>query len=85
MLPRAAFAQDATPQAYVGEKITSPTREEWTKAFEESVTLVAPEGPGGIFIDSAVADGPQSVILNQVTYGIAVRMAVMSIVAGASA
>ena len=28
------------------------------------------------------ADGPQSVILNQVTFGIAVRMAVMGIVAG---
>nr|MBP8184602.1 aspartate carbamoyltransferase catalytic subunit [Pseudomonas sp.] len=26
----------------------------------------------------AVADGPQSVILNQVTYGIAIRMAVLS-------
>jgi aspartate carbamoyltransferase catalytic subunit len=25
-----------------------------------------------------VADGPQSVILNQVTYGIAIRMAVLS-------
>jgi len=36
----------------------------------------------GVEIDSAVADGPQSVILNQVTFGIAVRMAVMSIVAG---
>ena len=36
----------------------------------------------GVEIDSVVADGPQSVILNQVTFGIAVRMAVMSIVAG---
>jgi aspartate carbamoyltransferase catalytic subunit len=36
----------------------------------------------GVEIDSAVADGPHSVILPQVTYGIAVRMAVMSIVAG---
>ena len=33
-------------------------------------------------IDSAVVDGKQSVILPQVTFGIAVRMAVMSIVAG---
>ena len=33
----------------------------------------------GIEIDSAVADGAQSVILSQVTFGIAVRMAVMSI------
>ena len=36
----------------------------------------------GVEIDSAVVDGPQSVILSQVTFGIAVRMAVMSIVAG---
>jgi aspartate carbamoyltransferase catalytic subunit len=33
-------------------------------------------------IASEVADGPQAVILKQVTFGIAVRMAVMSIVAG---
>jgi aspartate carbamoyltransferase catalytic subunit len=36
----------------------------------------------GVEIDSAVADGTHSVILPQVTFGIAVRMAVMSIVAG---
>jgi aspartate carbamoyltransferase catalytic subunit len=36
----------------------------------------------GVEIDSAVADGPQSVILPQVTFGIAVRMAVMSILGG---
>jgi aspartate carbamoyltransferase catalytic subunit len=36
----------------------------------------------GVEIDSAVVDGLQSVILPQVTFGIAVRMAVMSIVAG---
>lgn len=36
----------------------------------------------GIEIDSSVADGRQSVILPQVTFGIAVRMAVMSILAG---
>ena len=35
----------------------------------------------GVEIDSAIADGKQSVILNQVTFGIAIRMAVMSIVA----
>ncbi|MDE2298683.1 MAG: aspartate carbamoyltransferase catalytic subunit, partial [Burkholderiales bacterium] len=39
----------------------------------------------GVEIDSAVADGTQSVILPQVTFGIAVRMAVMSIIAGNSA
>ncbi|MDD5389334.1 MAG: aspartate carbamoyltransferase catalytic subunit [Gallionellaceae bacterium] len=36
----------------------------------------------GVEIDSEVADGPQAVILAQVTFGIAVRMAVMSILAG---
>ncbi len=37
----------------------------------------------GVEIDSAVADGPHAVILPQVTFGIAVRMAVMSMLAGA--
>lgn len=39
----------------------------------------------GVEIDSAVADGKRSVILPQVTYGIAVRMAVMSLLAGGGA
>jgi len=39
----------------------------------------------GIEIASEVADGPRSVILNQVSYGIALRMAVMSIALGAHA
>ena len=37
----------------------------------------------GIEIDSSVADGRQSVILPQVTFGIAVRMAVMSMLGSA--
>ncbi|MEC7728877.1 MAG: aspartate carbamoyltransferase catalytic subunit, partial [Pseudomonadota bacterium] len=36
----------------------------------------------GVEIESAVADGPQSVILNQVTNGIANPMAVMSMALG---
>ena len=36
----------------------------------------------GVEIDSSGADGPHSVILPQVRFGIAVRMAVMSILAG---
>jgi len=56
-------------------------------AFAKPDVLVMHPGPmnRGVEIESAVADGPHSVILNQVTFGIAVRMAVMSIVAGASA
>jgi len=36
----------------------------------------------GVEIDSKVADGPHSVILPQVSFGIAVRMAVMALLAG---
>ena len=57
---------------------------------EEKLALAHPEAivmhPGpinrGVEIDSSVADGRQSVILPQVTFGIAVRMAVMSTLAG---
>ena len=34
----------------------------------------------GIEIDSEVADGPNSVILDQVTVGISIRMAIMSLI-----
>ncbi|HEY7804846.1 MAG TPA: aspartate carbamoyltransferase catalytic subunit [Orrella sp.] len=72
-----------------------PSSQEYFKHYgltAEKLALAKPDAivmhPGpmnrGVEIDSAVADGPQSVILNQVTFGIAVRMAVMSIVAGAS-
>jgi aspartate carbamoyltransferase catalytic subunit len=37
----------------------------------------------GVEISPEVADGPRSVILDQVTYGVAVRMAVLYLVAGA--
>jgi aspartate carbamoyltransferase catalytic subunit len=38
----------------------------------------------GVEIDSDVADGPHSVILQQVTNGVAVRMAVLYLLAGGS-
>jgi len=38
----------------------------------------------GAEIESSVADGVQSTILNQAIFGIAVRMAVMGIVTGAT-
>jgi len=46
--------------------------------------LVMHPGPmnRGVEIDSRVADGPQSVILEQVTNGVAVRMAVLYLLAG---
>lgn len=53
-------------------------------AFAKPDAIVLHPGPmnRGVEIDSSVADGSQSVILPQVTFGIAVRMAVMSALAG---
>ena len=70
-----------------------PSAGEFFKTYgltQEKLALAKPDAivmhPGpinrGVEIDSAVADGTQSVILPQVTFGIAVRMAVMSIIAG---
>jgi aspartate carbamoyltransferase catalytic subunit len=52
--------------------------------FARPDAIVMHPGPmnRGVEIDSAVADGPHAVILPQVTFGIAVRMAVMSMLAG---
>src|SRR6187549_3830136 len=73
-----------------------PSAGEYFKTFgltPERLTLAKADAivmhPGpinrGVEIDSAVVDGTQSVILPQVTFGIAVRMAVMSIISGNSA
>ncbi|MDH4273575.1 MAG: aspartate carbamoyltransferase catalytic subunit [Gammaproteobacteria bacterium] len=56
-------------------------------AYAKPNAIVMHPGPinRGVEIDSAVADGPQSVILEQVTNGIAVRMAVMALTMGSYA
>jgi aspartate carbamoyltransferase catalytic subunit len=70
-----------------------PSEQEYFQTYgltEEKLKLAKPDAivmhPGpinrGVEISSEVADGPQSVILEQVTNGIAVRMAVMSMVLG---
>jgi aspartate carbamoyltransferase catalytic subunit len=70
-----------------------PSAQEYFKSYgltPERLALAKPDAivmhPGpmnrGVEIDSAVADGAQAVILPQVTFGIAVRMAVMSMLAG---
>jgi aspartate carbamoyltransferase catalytic subunit len=58
------------------------TQEKLSLAKQDAIVLHPGPMNRGIEIDSAVADGKQSVILPQVTFGIAVRMAVMSILAG---
>lgn len=70
-----------------------PSAQEYFKFYgltQQKLALAKPDAivmhPGpmnrGVEIDSEVADGKQSVILPQVTYGIAVRMAVMALLAG---
>jgi aspartate carbamoyltransferase catalytic subunit len=70
-----------------------PSAQEFYKFYgltEDKLAVARPDAivlhPGpmnrGVEIDSSVADGKQSVILPQVTFGIAIRMAVMSIMAG---
>ena len=70
-----------------------PSAQEFYKYYgltADKLALAKPDAivlhPGpmnrGVEIDSSVADGRQSVILPQVTFGIAIRMAVMSIMAG---
>ena len=70
-----------------------PSTGEYAKVFginSETMKYVKPDAlimhPGpvnrGVELDSAIADGPQSVILEQVTNGLAVRMAVLFLVAG---
>jgi aspartate carbamoyltransferase catalytic subunit len=55
-----------------------------TLRYIKKDALIMHPGPinRGVEIDSEVADGPQSVILEQVTNGLAVRMAVLFLVAG---
>ncbi|MEE9331055.1 MAG: aspartate carbamoyltransferase catalytic subunit [Methylophilaceae bacterium] len=73
-----------------------PSAQEYFKTYgltPEKLSVAKPDAivmhPGpmnrGVEIDSRVADGKQAVILPQVTYGIAVRMAVMAILAGGTA
>ncbi len=71
-----------------------PSAQEYFKSYGltmDKLALAKPDAivmhPGpmnrGVEIESTVADGSQAVILPQVTFGIAVRMAVMTMLAGA--
>ena len=65
-----------TPQEYY--KIWGLTADKLTLAKPDAIVMHPGPMDRGVEIDSAVADGTQAVILPQVTFGIAVRMAVMS-------
>ncbi len=55
------------------------TRERLAQAKQDVIVMHPGPINRGVEIDSKVADGPHSVILQQVTHGISVRMAVMSL------
>jgi aspartate carbamoyltransferase catalytic subunit len=59
------------------------TNERLKLAREDAIVMHPGPANRGVEIASDVADGPQSVILEQVSNGIAVRMAIMSMVMGA--
>ena len=60
------------------------TEEKLALAAKDAIVLHPGPMNRGVEIDSAVADGANAVILPQVTFGIAVRMAVMSMLAAGS-
>jgi len=63
-------------------RVFGVTRERLERARSEILVLHPGPMNRGVEIDSDVADGPQSVILQQVTNGVAVRMAVLYLLAG---
>jgi aspartate carbamoyltransferase catalytic subunit len=65
-------------------RVFGVTTERLAKAPKDLVILHPGPMNRGVEIDSDVADGPYSVILPQVTNGIAVRMAVLYLLAGGS-
>jgi len=70
------------PSSREYNRVFGVTRERLERAPRD--ILIMHPGPmnRGVEIDSDVADGPHSVILNQVTNGIAVRMAVLYLLSG---
>jgi aspartate carbamoyltransferase catalytic subunit len=65
-------------------RVFGVTRERLDRAKRDIIIMHPGPMNRGVEIDSDVADGPHSVILNQVTNGVAVRMAVLYLLAGNS-
>ncbi|MBI4694263.1 MAG: aspartate carbamoyltransferase catalytic subunit [Gammaproteobacteria bacterium] len=73
------------PSAHEYFRVYGLTEKRLKLAAKDAIVMHPGPINRGVEIDSAVADGLQSVILQQVTNGIAVRMAVMSMVMGTQA
>jgi aspartate carbamoyltransferase catalytic subunit len=65
-------------------RVFGVTRERLERAPRDVIIMHPGPMNRGVEIDSDVADGPHSVILDQVTNGVAVRMAVLYLLAGNS-
>ena len=63
-------------------RVFGVTRERLERAPRDLIVMHPGPMNRGVEIDSDVADGPHSVILDQVTNGVAVRMAVLYLLAG---
>jgi len=70
------------PSAGEFNKTYGLTPEKLAQANKDAIVMHPGPMNRGVEIDSTVADGGHSVIMPQVTFGIAVRMAVMAILAG---
>ncbi len=70
------------PSAHEFFKNYGLTAEKLGRAKPDAIVMHPGPMNRGVEIDTPVADGTQSVILPQVTFGIAVRMAVMTLLAG---
>jgi aspartate carbamoyltransferase catalytic subunit len=70
------------PSSREYNRVFGVTRERLDRAKRDILILHPGPMNRGVEIDSDVADGPHSVILDQVTNGVAVRMAVLYLLAG---
>ena len=70
------------PSSREYNRVFGITRERLDRAKREILILHPGPMNRGVEIDSDVADGPHSLILDQVTNGVAVRMAVLYLLAG---
>jgi aspartate carbamoyltransferase catalytic subunit len=70
------------PSSREYNRVFGVSRERLDRAKREILVLHPGPMNRGVEIDSDVADGPHSVILHQVTNGVAIRMAVLYLLAG---
>ncbi len=81
-IQRERQAGGAFPSAREYYALFGLTPERVRRAHKDVIIMHPGPMNRGVEIDSAVADGPASVILEQVTNGVAVRMAVLYLLAG---